>query len=341
MKKLLPYVERLLGGLSALVGLFQSAIGNWPLGVGLVLLGAALVVLGWRNARRLLTLEGCLKDEVAALVKDGHPHVAIRWVEASSRALWLSGQYQTRIDLGRLAITAADNIGIEAIRARIRALIDDCGWTTIELGRLEEGEKLLREGADLAKQHGWKAMYAKALRHIGGRCLREKDLKGAEVALDSAYAATLDCPSGPDQEELLAEWHYARGVLHLAQGNLSLAEEHTSKAEAAYAHLPSKEWRAKIHIRKGEIELRKNNTTSALGIFNEARLVAERHGYQRVRVKAHIALARLYIQLRQISEAKSELDRARRVLRRTPMLQEEQELAALQTKLRQHAEHRA
>jgi tetratricopeptide (TPR) repeat protein len=157
--------------------------------------------------------------------------------------------------------------------------------------------------------------------------------------LESAFKATLDSPDGVEKDELLAEWHYAQGVLHLARGNVMDADHSISEAEDAYARLPGKEWRAKIQVRRGEIEFRSGDAAKALGIFSEAKAVAARHHYKRVLVKAEIWLARVHLHLNQVREARAELSSAKKAVGESEMLQELRDLATVRTEIDQHDGH--
>jgi len=328
-------IERIVIIVAAAVALAQTIIGNLSTGIGLLALGGFVFLFGYRSRRRLFSLEGCLQDEVKTLVSEGLNHVAIRWAESTSRALWVDGSYRARAEIGALAIRAADAIGIEAIRHKIRAMIDDCGWTSVEMGMLKEGERWLREGIQLAQDHNYPYMKAKGLRHLGGKHLRNHDLATAEHTLQEAFDATAGLPDGPEKDELLAEWYYAQGVLFLAQGDLAKAARSVSEAEKEYTRLPNKEWRAKIQVRKGEIEFRSGDAAKALGIFSEAKAVASEHHYKRVLVKSRLWLAKVYLELNQVAEAKAELHAIHKEIKESDMLQEQKELASLHASLRQ------
>jgi tetratricopeptide (TPR) repeat protein len=335
----IPHVERLLAVAGAAGTVTQVLVGNTVAAAAMATLAIALVIFGYANRRRTLSLEACLQDEIRTLVKDRMYYVAIRWAEAVSRALWLDGSYRTRIEIGKLAIKAADSLGPDATRQKIRALIDDCGWTSIEMGRLEEGERFILEGIRLAEEHNWPYMRAKGLRHLAGRQLRGENFALAENTLAAALSATLAAPEGVEKDELLAEWYYAQGVLQLARDNVSQADQSISEAEKAYAKLPSREWRAKIQVRRGEIEFRSGDAAKALGIFSEAKAVAARHHYKRVQVKAEIWLAKVYLHLNQVREAKAELASAKRAVSESEMLHEQRILTAVRTEIGQHDGH--
>lgn len=336
LKKHLPTLERLVAFFAGLLAIIQAALGNIAVGLGLALFAVAILVFAYKNRRRVLSLESCLQDEIGALVDEEKHLVAIRWAECTSRALWLNGSYRARVQIGKQAIKAADAIGQEAIRPKIRALIDDCGWTSIEMGMLREGENWLLEGIRLAEKHDWAYMYAKGLRHLGGKHLRNHDFAKAEVTLREAHTAATALPSGLERDELLAEWHYAQSVLQLARGDIEAASQSISSAERAYAVLPSKEWRAKIQVRKGEIEFKSGDRDRALGIFSEASSVADKHDYRRVLVKAQIWLARVHLDLGQVHEATTALKSISRIVQGSEMLQEQREISSLRTEIRQH-----
>jgi len=337
--RFIPIVERVVAFGAAILTVAQIVGGHTIAAIAMAVLTIAVLVFGYANRRRTLSLEGCLQDEIRTLVAQGSYYVAIRWAEAVSRALWLDGSYQARVDIGQLAIKAADSLGPEATRQKIRAMIDDCGWTSIEMGRLEDGERLIIEGIRLAEEHSWPYMKAKGLRHLAGRHLRGDNLAAAQTTLTAALEATLAAPDGVEKDELLAEWHYAQGVLQLARGNLPEADQSISEAEKAYSRLPSKEWRAKIQVRRGEIEFRNGDPAKALGIFSEAKAVAARHHYKRVQVKAEIWLAKVHLSMNQIKEAKAELASANRAIGESEMLHEQRVLATVQTEIGHYHGH--
>jgi hypothetical protein len=176
-------------------------------------------------------------------------------------------------------------------------------------------------------------MKAKGLRHLAGKHLRAREFAEAEITLMDAYNATTATPDGTDKDELLAEWHYAQGVLQLARADLIAADQSITQAEVAYRNLPGKEWRAKIQVRRGEIEFRQNETAKALGIFSEAKEVAAEYRYKRVLVKAQLGLAATYLKLNRLPDAKAELRAIKKALKGSEMQQEKRELAAIYTDL--------
>lgn len=145
-----------------------------------------------------------------------------------SRALWIAGLYNTRIEIGGLVENAAAMCGDK--KTQSETLIDDLGWTLIACNKLQEGEKNIKHGLRIAEDNHFYCEIYKATRHLSGIQMNknrfddaENNLKKAEKAIEKMDEST--------KEQYMAQLQYARASLMFKQGKYDDAIEECSKAK--------------------------------------------------------------------------------------------------------------
>src|SRR5271157_3961801 len=152
---------------------------------GLVATNIGFMVLLWRRGRdqnhadesrhHVYSGEGLAK----ALVKQFHEmaechdfQTILRIGVPLSRALWLEGQYATRVAVGKVVEEAAACLG--NAEAQTRALIDDVGWTSVALSDHIEAEKHILRGIQIAEKNQLWYLAAKGYRHLSGIAIERR-----------------------------------------------------------------------------------------------------------------------------------------------------------------------
>lgn len=232
----------------------------------------------------------------------------IRFGVALSKPLWLSQNYKTRKIVGDFIYDAAINSDNKNVM--IKALIDDIGWTQVELGHYDKSEKKITRGLELAKLYSNGYYLAKGYRHLFGLYFRRGLLEKAENYLLEAIKFTNDFDDGKKKDELVAEIHFAKSSLEHKKGNLEESLKEIELAEKIYCSLPNKEWLIKILARKGEILISKNEIDEAYEIFTRGLEDSRKYHFNRQIVKNLIGLGKCKYEYKNIDEAKEYFDKA-------------------------------
>jgi tetratricopeptide (TPR) repeat protein len=232
----------------------------------------------------------------------------VRLGMALSTPLWLSNSYLTRKTIGEYIEEAASVT--ENINASIKVLIDDLGWTNVELGLYQEAEAKLKRGLQLAEENSNGYYLAKGYRHMFGLNYRLGNLEVAEQFLSMAIKLTNSLPADKKKDELIAEIHFAKSSLEHKRGNLDNSLKEIEIAYNMYKQLPDKEWIIKIQSRKGEILLSQNNIEEAIEIFRHGLNDSKKYHFNRQIVKNLIGLGKCYYEKKELKKAKKYFDDA-------------------------------
>ena len=114
--------------------------------------------------------------------KEGKDSEIIRWGLALSTPLWLSQKYEIRKAVGEFVEVSAITLG--NIKALIKVLVDDIGWTSVELLDFKFAENKLNQAIKLAKENNEYIMLAKGYRHLFGLNFRQNKIEEAEKCLN-------------------------------------------------------------------------------------------------------------------------------------------------------------
>jgi tetratricopeptide (TPR) repeat protein len=189
----------------------------------------------------------------------------IKWGLALSHPLWLSQKYEIRRKIGEFVEEASIKRG--NYRALIKVLVDDIGWTNVELLQYDEAEVQLNKAIKLATEHKEIELLAKAYRHLFGLNIRQYKIDAAEKFLNLSLKITQDIKEEIIKNEMLAEYYFAKSTLEHKKGNFNDALKDIDLSKEMYEKLRDKEWTIKILARKGEILISLNRIDEARSIF--------------------------------------------------------------------------
>lgn len=226
-----------------------------------------------------------LKDE-------GKDAEIIRWGLALSKPLWLSQNFELRKEIGEFVETAA--IKRDNKNALLKVLVDEIGWTKIEMLDYTSGEAKLLQAVKLAIEINDLPLLAKAYRHLNASCIRQNQISQAENYLTKSLVTTNQIQTSKIKEELVAEYYFAKATIELKKGEFDLAHNDIEESKRLYENLKDKEWPLKIWARKGEILLAQGKTEEAKSIFIKGTHIAKEQHYLRQQVKNEIGLAMCY-----------------------------------------------
>jgi len=233
-----------------------------------------------------------LLDYFRKLKNDGKDAEIIRWGLALSKPLWLSQNFELRKEIGEYVETAA--IKRDNKNAQLKVLVDEIGWTNIEMLDYKSGESKLEQAIKLALEINDLPLLAKAYRHLNASCIRQNQIPQAESYLKSSLDATNKIPNSKIKDELVAEYFFAKATIELKKGNLDIAFNDIEESKRLYENLKDKEWPLKIWAREGEILLAQGKTEEAKNIFIKGTHRAKEQHYLRQQVKNEIGLALCY-----------------------------------------------
>ncbi|MBE6738298.1 MAG: hypothetical protein E7566_06575 [Ruminococcaceae bacterium] len=124
----------------------------------------------------------------------------IRIGSALSRALWISGEYKNRINIGTLVYEAASKINDNV--AITKTLIDDIGWTYVVADDYDKAIRNISSGIERAKIGSLNYWIAKGYRHLFNIYLLKNDNKNATLNLNNAEIALKDIKEEKSRMEM-------------------------------------------------------------------------------------------------------------------------------------------
>jgi hypothetical protein len=279
------------------------------------------------------------------LQRKNKPYQIVRWGIAISKPLWVSHKYKIRRDIGKFVNIAAKAIKDE--KAQIYTLVNDIGWTNVELLQYDEAVKNITEGIKLLDKAENTDYYllAKAHRHLVSINIRtdamnkklecEKHLKLCEEATRKYIElreGTTNIYELNKQNRLLAEFYFAKATYEYKCGNslsakdtalLNSALNNIIEAENLFQKIPSRNWTIKIMARKGDILLSLDKDDDALRAFEEGKKIASDATLCKSLVKNLIGLSDYYSKKGENQTALIHLNDALKTAKEKEMLYEE------------------
>ncbi len=269
-------------------------------------LNATLNALSTENSSRLAA------DSLLTMLREAHSRNAWREVilvgRPLSRPLWLTGHYQLRIEIGKLVESAAALSEQPEIQAA--ALIDDIGWTNVALRHYDEAVKCIQRGLGVAKDANAHGLVCRALRHLAGIAVKQKDIEKAEDFSSQAEKALTLVTNTAERNELTAGLAYQRATQLQLKGLFPEALSLFLEAQQQFTLLSDRDRSIKIFGSIGQVHLAMENLDEAKDSF--------RHGLVSARVSSRpdcelvslVGLARVAQMEGSFSEAKKNLREA-------------------------------
>lgn len=235
-----------------------------------------------------------------------------------SRALWLEGQYRTRVIIGRIVEEAASREGKRDAQAQ--ALIDDIGWTSVALGQLAEAEKCIRRGIEIAETSKLRYLAAKGYRHLGGieiqRGRGQKALSWLELAAQAA-----DQIEDPNTNmEMKAGIYYGRAEAYLRLDELENAEHSNLEAKSLFLKCEDRSRAVKTYAQLAKIRERQGRVLEARDLYGEGLRLSEEEDRRDEIIRNHLGLARVALVEGNRDEASRHVKIAKEMEWQTPLV---------------------
>jgi tetratricopeptide (TPR) repeat protein len=243
-----------------------------------------------------------------------------------SRALWLEGQYETRLAVGRMLERAASET--EQVEVRAKALIDDIGWTSIAMGNSSTAVPAINRGIKLASA-GFPHLAAKGLRHLAGVALTEHKPNEALGFLTQAEKESGTIKNEGLQKEMHAGIAYGRTECLIELHDFIGAKHQYAIAERLYKELSDHERQVKLLSQYGRILEAMGEQDEAVDFYRKGLAEAKRHDRKDEVIINTLLLARLNRAVGNGKDADDGIKEARALLVATPLRAVPPELSTL------------
>ncbi|MGR3302731.1 MAG: tetratricopeptide repeat protein [Candidatus Scalindua sp.] len=234
------------------------------------------------------------------------------------RPLWLEGLYEALVEIGKIIEDAALKLG--KIEAQVQALIDDIGWTLVAIGELDEAEKYILRGIDVASNNDLDYYAAKGYRHLGGVELQKNKPAKALSWLNMAEEATKTIINIKLKTEMLAGIRYGQVEVFLRVDNLDEAQSAISEYEQMFLESGDKSRAVKAYAQRGKICEQQDNYLEAMDWYRKGLKAAEDLDRKDEIIRNHLGLARIALVDKDVDKARNHLGFAREIQSHTPLV---------------------
>jgi tetratricopeptide (TPR) repeat protein len=227
-----------------------------------------LAVTGKELARSCsLDVAAPLADTLRAADRQKKWGEVIQLGRALSRPLWLTGRYALRLEVGRLVEKAASFTGQP--RAQAAALIDDLGWTQVARKEYDKAIESIQHGIQIAEKAGDAMLVCKGHRHLSGIALRQGNVAKARTLAAKVESQVPSITNKRDQDEMIASIENLYATITEAEGDTTATLSHLTRAEELFKALGDRERAIKVYARRGRIQLRLGDVSSAKDTFRQ------------------------------------------------------------------------
>lgn len=205
-----------------------------------------------------------LKDAMKAWYEDEQYGEVITFGKALGRALYISANYETRIEIGEIIKKAAENLNDDLLLTNI--LLNDLGWTKFLCGYKDAVDDI-QKGIDLAIKNNFYKEISQGYRHLMAIELSVwNQPQKANDLLEKAYNAYSYMDEGREKEIVLSGLLFASSELAFKEKNYELAMQKAKESEEKRKVLHELDRHMRYYAQIGKIELFKPN-----GNIREAR----------------------------------------------------------------------
>lgn len=260
----------------------------------------------------------------------------LRWGLAVSKPLWVNDKYEIHRDIGNIIYDAAKDKNDE--KAQIYVLINNIGWTNVELLKYDVAKKSIDDGIKLLEKEENADYYllAKAHRHLVSINIRtnnmdkkeecEKHLKECRIATKSYIKlrkSTTNTYEKNKKNRLLAEYCFTQATYRYKCGEYIDAFRYIELSEKLYKTIKNKKWEVKILARKGDILLQLlDRESDAFVAFKTGKKLANEEKLNKPLVKNLIGLCDYYSKQEDYDTATKQLKEAEEIAEKIKMCYE-------------------
>lgn len=277
------------------------------------------------------------KDLISAIEKahDAERHEeVIRFGSALNRPLFVSGNHAARLRIGKLVEDAAVTSGEEKVQAEM--LIDAIGWSYVELGDLDSGEKSIQHGLELAIIMSEEFLISRAYRHLGAierRRNEPPDYGKAKEYFTTALEHALKLPMGAYRAEATAGCYYATASLNFHQKDYQEAIRNLDRAIADFSECGKSTGVTRSMTKKADACIALGRQHEAKDLLRKALSRAKKDSFRNQVVRASIGLAKIHVAEREWVQAAEYVAAAKSLAMEMNVMNEIKEIATLEGRL--------
>ncbi len=238
-----------------------------------------------------------------------------------SRALWLEGLYEARVEIGKIVEEAALKLG--KFEAQVQALIDDIGWTFVAIGKLDKAEKHILRGIDVASNNSLDYYAAKGYRHLGGIEIQKGQPTKALSWLEMAEEAAKGISDNQSKKEMLAGIRCGQVEACLRLDKLDDASLAISEYEKLFLECGDKPRAVKAYAQRGKVCERQEKYLEAKDHYRKGLKVAKDLDRKDEIIRNHLGLARIAVVEKESEEAKKHIKIAKDMQSHIPLVFED------------------
>lgn len=215
-------------------------------------------------------LEVNIIEQIKEAYKDGRWNEVCRIAPIISRYLWLSGQYELRIEIGNMVVEAASMISDDILRASY--LIDDTGWTLYMYGNPKLARTHIKDGLRIAKEKKDFYLSSKAHRHLASIYRRSGKYDAAKSELNFAKVDAEQITDARDKAEMEAALLFSSAKLHYKSSDnteVSQSLDDAKKAAEKFRAIKDNERAVKVYAFLGEVYNKQGDIANAVTFYSE------------------------------------------------------------------------
>jgi len=276
-------------------------IVSYSVGLSIVL---ARVIYKAEHARHQIdnhTFDQSLVETLSSALKSKNYADVIRIGIALNRPLFESGNFVTRLQIGRIVEEAAARA--ERKETQVEALIDSIGWSLVELGEYEEAQRIITHGIEIAQEIKDEFYEAKGYRHLGVIARRREKFDEAKDCYKKSLEHAEKIEEKREKDVLVAGLNYAFASLYFFTEDFDNASLYIDKSIKSFSFLKD-EYRYNMSlVTKGDIEFQRGKPDDAKDIYRCVLRKADKNREKLQVIRSCLGLAEVYLQDHQWEKA--------------------------------------
>ena len=237
-----------------------------------------------------------------------------------SRLLWLSGDYDNRVKLGKLVQEAA--LYSQNKTAEMRSLIDDTGWTLFVLNKPEKAITNINKGITIATDLADYYYIAKGNRHLFNIYLQTNNMTLATSNLSDARTASNQIEDTKQKKEMTNGIDYDAIELFIKQNALDDALNEATRLLNEYKATGDKARTPKVYSLIGKIYFlrNRNDEEESIKYFKLGLNAAKQQKRKDEVIKCYMGLTVCYLRKGDTHQAQEFYDKCKDEIKTNPVV---------------------
>jgi tetratricopeptide (TPR) repeat protein len=270
--------------------------------------------LGYRGHPKIaMDLENLLAIREWCWTK-GNWNLVLEFQRLLSRFLDAQGAWHQRLQLGQQALHAAEHLRDEA--AKLKALLEDMGWTHQRLGDHQRAKDLAQEALHIAETMGDIFYIARSYSLLGAISRYEQDYASAsrffQEALETAKVESTD----DRDRRLIASLNADLGRVAYEMGRLNEAKQLFEYARGELEEVGDESRLAMVLCHQGDLASDQGDADRAKSFYEEGLSMSQKTGRLSYVARALLGLARVGKKTGNLAQALSRARQAREINQR-------------------------